>query len=92
MTESFRQNGMRLRTGETQNPHIEESVRVGRAFRAGRFLVYTRTDGRFALVDPDRPWNDALVSVHLTRPDAEKAAGLHPAWFNADLRRDEVAP
>jgi hypothetical protein len=47
--------------------------------RLGRFYLAQRTDGQFALVDPARPWNDATVSVHRTRSDAERLIpGVHP--------------
>ena len=36
----------------------------------GRFEILPRTDGRFVVIDPDRPWNAASVAV---RPSLEEA-------------------
>ena len=58
----------------------------------GRFVVYPRTDGRFVVVDPLRPWNARDVPGTLSASagkdglreataHADRCALLHPGDF-----------
>jgi len=64
--------------------------------KVGRFYLLPRTDGRTVVVDPFLPWNDAALSDHETRGEAEIAAQhyalLHPGDMSHPrrLHRDHV--
>jgi hypothetical protein len=53
--------------------------------RIGAYFYVQRTDGKVAVVDPLRPWNDATVEV-ITRERAQYlqdvAEGRHPGAFS----------
>jgi hypothetical protein len=42
--------------------------------KVGRYYVVDRTDGTSAVIDPERPWNNAVVSIQAKRPDAVRWA------------------
>jgi hypothetical protein len=65
-------------------PQVEPSP-----FRiVGRYRIVARTDGKWAQLDPSRPWNDCLVALHATEDHAtracQEAACVHPGVYEHD--------
>jgi hypothetical protein len=57
--------------------------------KVGRFYLIGRpSDGRTVIVDPLRPWNDAALSVHDTKGEAEieaqRLALMRPGAFASE--------